>query len=859
MSNAFRYRCRCIGLLVLLVATGEVAVCRADHAVLPDLALQAWRLQATNVVTSVERGFRGRGPVFRLKYPANPSVSGGAVELATFPLKKMLDSWIPPSVGMNAKTVSFDILPVECSGGVVPQFCFKVRGLGNGASGIEVCDHVKKDWWKGLVQGEWNTLAFDAEVAANARLGDMRFLFVGKAQARCEFLLANVRIVLKNGSVYEVLHPNAPRYGTLMDKPLADKPVKPFPRRSRIQFGISSYWCERYRRELPVIGDFMAKYLPEYDIVFSLGSDPDPLLPQAMAMAPDNIYFQFQKGQHDLRYAAVNDALVKDRFGRRQPKLFNSSVATHPILRNAYEEQMAYIGALGFNNVQQYDYVWYYPDGPWGFDPASVDAFREDLAGRDEGLVLAAASNEPERTIRFWDYYEEYHGAGTRLSASGLGLSDWNEYLPRFTSDAERSLHWALVAYEWLRLAQRFGRWSRKYCYGSPYDYLLNGESCANGNDHVFLMRLKDTGIISPEFFDFTPKFIGGVYRGSGRFLREAKRYGKKCGITVEESRGGGPSQPYWSPKTGYVICYTLSAIGYEGFEYDHLSGRDWNSVLDRSRPGLWKNLAIGMADARGYRQAKVDCARKPCSGKVLYVTDRPPCRTGLANLFSGATYVKGEYRSELESLGLDYEVTDPLELPAMLERAGTVFVSPVVKRWDTRELLDRWQKAAQGRTLATNVAEAVSVARRFVLPVLQRTAGDALALPFTCGEGHNVAALFNKKRAMEADHDKWYEHAWRPVLYKGTYDYGKLLYFDTYPGDNISAEVAVRKDGPYRVYSTIGDCEELVEAKDGWLKLSLGDRFADIFYYSEDTVEFRSFLEKVRAERNITAEFFKD
>ena len=40
-------------------------------------------------------------------------------------------------------------------------------------------------------------------------------------------------------------------------------------------------------------------------------------------------------------------------------------------------------------------------------------------------------------------------------------------------------------------------------------------------------------------------------------------------------------------------------------------------------------------------------------------------------------------------------------------------------------------------------------------------------------------------------------------------------------------------------------------------LTLTLGDTFCDLFYYGEDTEEYRAFLETVKADRAITADFF--
>ena len=59
------------------------------------------------------------------------------------------------------------------------------------------------------------------------------------------------------------------------------------------------------------------------------------------------------------------------------------------------------------------------------------------------------------------------------------------------------------------------------------------------------------------------PKAIRGYYRAAGRYLRTAHAAGKRFGICVEGTCGGWESQPYWSAKTGYAVCYLLSALGF--------------------------------------------------------------------------------------------------------------------------------------------------------------------------------------------------------------------------------------------------------------------------------------------------------
>ena len=83
-------------------------------------------------------------------------------------------------------------------------------------------------------------------------------------------------------------------------------------------------------------------------------------------------------------------------------------------------------------------------------------------------------------------------------------------------------------------------------------------------------------------------------------------------------------------------------------------------------------------------------------------------------------------------------------------------------------------------------------------------------------------------------------------------------MYKDVVAEADVRAEVPVSKDGTYRVYRPMADREEVIEAKDGFLPLVLGEAFCDLFYYGEDTEAYRAFLETVKADRALTADFFE-
>lgn len=822
---------------------------------LPDGEWRTWRIEAKNADVRFAGAFAGRARTWRVTFAGSEKApQGGRVVLSEQSLRLMLGSWIPPYVGLRAKRVAFSVYPLVRKG-CVPQFRYQTSPLS------------RRDWkaedarWADLPEGRWTDFVYDVTLGQGQRLGELAFVLPGGKGAACEFLFADVRVEMDGGDVYEVLNPEAPSYRTGLKKPLRNAALRRLPTRPKIQFGVGTAWYAARREDMPAIGAYMARYLPEYDIVFSLDGTPEPSFAFLMANAPKNIFFQFQKGQHDLRYARLADALVKNRKGEMQPFRLNSCNATHPLLRDAYEDQIAYAGSLGINSVQQFDYVWFYPNGPWGFDEATTARFREDLAETDEGLRLGPSRTEAAKTVRFWDYFADYNGH--RLSPSDCGLSDWRDFVPKYGTREEKWLYYTLVSYEWLKLAQNFGAWTRKHCYGTGYEFLLNPEGPETGNDHVYVQRLADVAMISPEYFTSTPKRIDLMVRGVGRYLREAKRYGKPFGITVETSSGGGGTQAYWSPKVGYAISYFLSALGHDGFEYDHLTSfeRPFATYVDGKHPGPWKVWALGLADARGYRQAKRDGAERRKPSGVWHLTERSVGRYGRPSFAYGTdpNGIVEDFRMELCANGIDYEMTDPQELPDILPQAKVIFVAPCVTRRDTRDLLKAWAQADPSRALVTARGTVAAVAARLSLPRVQRPVAGrdaAMVATFVAREGE-VALLVNRAAAETAKIGDW-ERKTQAVYQKETWSPDGLLYRDAYPGADVATEVFVREPGVYRIYRFVADSETTAAAREGGLTLALGEDFADVFYYGKDTPAFRAFLEEVKRERAVTAEFFR-
>ena len=832
------------------------------------ISLRAWRLTGTNVEMQVVDSFEGRKYPARLAYSA-PTGGGakqnGWVNFCEYNVHHPLKEWIPPYIGIKARRVAMEVWPQTAEGKArVTLRARQARCLVEGENFVETNDITSAL----SATGTWQTVSIDPKLVPRNRLTDVSLLFVGAG--RVEMYVANPRVECTDGTVYELLNERRPSYVEGMPAG-ADRAVKfrPLPARPRIQLGLGTWTILRNRADMADLSAWARKWLPEYDLVLSGGGSLEPALKEFIDSLPDNVHFQYQKSQHGLRYPALYDALPRNEFGQSQDFMFNSIMATHPLIRDALDEHLVYGASRGVNNFQTYDYVWPYKFALWGYGADSVAAFRRDLAGADEGLALAArrrpdGSVEPERTIHFADYYRAYHGRDPL--PQDCGISDWAQYTPPTSAeqkargalgDRQMEVFYLLRSYEWLLQAQRWN--ARAASYGGTYDYLLNGESPVNANDHLFLLKLRDTGCVSPEFFSATPKGIDRINRTSGIWIREARRVGKRFGITMETSRGGGGSQPYWTPRTAYVLAYFLAGLGFDAFEYDHVGCCSIWSDLRNRKPGSKARIFADMTERhllgsiRGYRRAQVDKARKAGRADVFVLSRRQ----------IGRERDKCGWIKALGDIGVDCEQTDIVELPDILPQARVIFAGSEIDRPGVRARLDAWLKERADRRLIADMPSAYKgrmrqLAEELGLEFVHVRAEESNAVVsryrLPCGES---AVVFDRNAVERADRNKWYTDVWYPIYYKNTFDPGKYLYFDKVPDGRCRASLPVPENGTYRIYRYLDDKEETVAVEIRTLRLVNDGSLCEVFYFAPDTDAFRAFVAELRKDRAMTGVAF--
>ncbi len=710
-------------LLTLLFALAAGTVSGAETA--DTLKLRTWRLAAQGADAVMVTEFAGRSPAVRIEFPGIPSgqtdlndnvatalqvkvdpVRGklprktvsnarnsATILMAKHELANPLQAWIPPYVGITAARVALFIHPQECNGDV--RLFLEV--VQRGADPKPRRTARKEIPLRELPAGKWSAVEFAVDTDIARRLAEVRLVLSGAPEAACRFYFSGARIIQKDGAEYELLNRDFPDYLTGMKTPLAAAPAKKLPKRTQLQIGYGNNWSILYdAKHLPEIGRLMKQYLPEYDIVLSCAQTPEPELASVLPKLPENIFYQFQKAQHGIQYPMLFDALPRDWRGNPQSRRFNSIVATHPLIQRALKNQMDYAATLGVNNFLSYDYVWPYLGGRWGYDKATVAAFREDLMGKDEGLEMDFETGAPRRTIHFHDYFEELYGR--RFQPRDLGLNSWEEFFPvteraaaapTATTATQRNftLFLVLCHYEWLRQAQRFNRWAQLHG-GTTYDYVLNGEGWVNGNDHIGLLRLAGTGIVAPEFFMHTPENLETIYRGLGRYVRAARRLGKSLGACFEVSLGGS-GHPYWDLRTGYLVAYTVAALGAAPLHHDFQGRWERRNPLDKT------TFHLMMAQARASRQAKLDQVEKIPGNEVLHVTFRSVGRRIDGLLSNSRTLrITSQQNSWIPTLidhEINFEQTDPSELPLLLDSARVVFLSSPVTTPRCAAQLEEW------------------------------------------------------------------------------------------------------------------------------------------------------------------------
>jgi len=304
--------------------------------------------------------------------------------------------------------------------------------------------------------------------------------------------------------------------------------------------------------------------------------------------------------------------------------------------------------------------------------------------------------------VKFWDYFEESHGI--RLAPEDLGIASWNEYQPGTARAAASgdlraqrnyAVMTALIHYEWLMQAQRFGQWAQAQGPGR-YDLTMNPEDTGNGGDYAMMIRLADVGIPYMEFFG-GPAILRSAYANMPIYMRAARDAGRAFGACMELG-AGGHGQHYCDTEVNYLMLYELGAMGFEHLHTDWAEA-PWSVMTNPKNAYHFDRFSNWMGFAYGWRQARRENALRP-QARVVSVSQRSSVH--YIQAWPWSVEQMDSFGSALSDAHVDYEQTDSQDLPNVLKSAEVLFYTPPASRREDAARIAAWLETG-GKTLITH------------------------------------------------------------------------------------------------------------------------------------------------------------
>lgn len=651
----------------------------------PDPSRVGYRFAVINLDFSYVKEFQGQGPVVKIDFANTTAADRAGNFRFTASRLEPFFFFVPPYIGKDARKFTAQIWVDSIAGLNELYFVFDAGPVDFMRLPIVLADLKPK---------QWNTVEIsDPALGSIERpLAGVRLEARMAAGAKASLSFAALNISTEDGRSYAILKTDMPLMMAGMNTPLAKGPERPLPERERVSMGGYTLEDPAWAADLPAMGKFMNEKFPDADFLVAPVWTPHTIMAQRLPEMPKGVFFQFQKAQADEHFLDAVDGIPLNASGKR-PSIWNNNafLATNPLFQQVLKDQIDYAASLGVNNFKQVDYAWLYEGGRWGFDKASVAAYRDNLLGKDEGLdLLAGPGGVKAGVIHFLDYYQENHGF--RPTPADLGIKNWNEYQPISEAKAASGtavdklnlgIYAALFHYEWLKQAQRFGRWAKAH--GGKHDYTLNPEDLGNGGDFIYLIRLKDAGTPYLEYFG-GPSVLQAAYHGLPTYVRAAEIAGKRLGLITELGMGGH-GQNYLSSEVGYLYTFELAALGLANYHNEWMEG-PFSVMSDPKNAYQYDRFSSWMSQAYGVRQARRE--------KV----SRNETRVLNVSLRSTMNYISSWMwqLNQMDSLGpiladanIDFQQTDPVCLPETLGQADVVIYNPPSTPAYVREQLVKW------------------------------------------------------------------------------------------------------------------------------------------------------------------------
>ena len=365
------------------------------------------------------------------------------------------------------------------------------------------------------------------------------------------------------------------------------------------------------------------------------------------------------------------------------------------------------------------DFVWPYflDEQGWGKSRLMTASYRDDLAGRDEGLRVNARFAklvDVPVTSHFWDYFKTQFGF--RWTPADLGYGSWDEFDPNtLPGDAavqgavrdaaspaaitrkRQALFSLLKNYELCRFAQRLGQWTQEFGGGDPITLTLNPEHWHNRSDHLWILALDAVADIKNEvFYDATRVpavyYHGNYYAWLGAFT------GKSSGLCYEAQ----VTPHYWGPDYQYLSTLIGFASGpYQSHEDDPFLG--WGTTDATAHVLTVEKGAEAARDVQRQGLRKAPTATLCLGMRSIYQPFQEAEHSyGMSLNGAEMPYFLGGY---LMRNNLPYDFCDEVLFQEAVRRHDytVVVYSPAESQLGFERLLTAWLAAKPGRTLITH------------------------------------------------------------------------------------------------------------------------------------------------------------
>ncbi|MCE5200363.1 MAG: hypothetical protein ABFD54_13385 [Armatimonadota bacterium] len=385
----------------------------------------------------------------------------------------------------------------------------------------------------------------------------------------------------------------------------------------------------------------------------------------------------------------------------------------HPVVTQIMREKIDIFAKSGIGVCLLADYTFPWSNGPFGYSDCMINAYREDLAGKDEGLYIR--QHGKVRIIHFSDYFYSYNGF--RPKPEDIGIRQWNEYTPwkpgvkgEFALSSNVIFYY-LRSYEWLKLPDRTGRYYQSKG-GQGMWIVPNAESPEGSSDYVFISRSVGSTNLFPEWFGNIGISAEAAYASIPYYLREEADNANNRFSVIFETGATGHAAPYWNWQVAYIASYVLSAISRaDDYDNDFMDESTYEVQSNPANEQQFNRFRDGVAKAFAFQQARLESAKRN-KAQILCVSERPPSRSVNSIFFA---------INQPSTLGLGlsrahflFDLRDSLDLENVINRYKVLAYSPMSPRVGDFALIRRWLDSKPGRCLITHTYVPTRDARGF-------------------------------------------------------------------------------------------------------------------------------------------------